>query len=135
MRRIGFRSSHLHDRFLNYRSQTRAGARLGRVFSVIEQTWALSDDPKKVRPNETALATHRTAAEAADLARDAADRFRAHGFHKPSGAWWGADDGKFHRFLVAPDRRARAGQMALGLGAAVLALAAIGAAWRDRRSA
>ena len=124
----------MHDRFLNYRSQTRAGARLGRVFSVIEQTWPLSADPKKVRPAETALATQRTAAEAADLARDAADRFRAHGFHKPSGAWWGADEGKFHRFLVAPERRAHAGQIALGLGAAVLAIAAVGAARRNRRS-
>jgi len=121
----------LHDRFLNYRSQTRAGARLGRVFSVIEQTWALSADPKTVKPDEVALATQRTAAEAADLARDAAKQFRAHGFHKPSGAWWGSDDGRFHRFLVAPDRRAGAGQVALGLGLAVLAIAAIGAARRD----
>ena len=123
----------MHDRFLAYRSQTRAGARLGRVFSVIEQTWALSADPKKVRPQETALATQRTAAEAADLARAAADRFGAHGFHKPSGAWWGADDGKFHRFLVAPERRPSGGQVALGLGAALLAIAAIGWARRDRR--
>lgn len=124
----------MHERFLGYRSRTRAGAPLGRVFSVIRQSWALSADPKKIKPQETALATHRTASDAADLAKEAAEAFRARGFHKPSGAWWGADDQQFHRFLVAADRRAPAGQVILGLGAAALAVAAVAGALQRRRA-
>ncbi|WP_372781925.1 hypothetical protein [Phenylobacterium sp.] len=120
----------LHDRFLSSRSRTRNGSPLGRVFSVIRQTWLVTDDPKKTKPREQALATHRTASDAADLARDAASAFRSHGFHKPSGAWWAADGELFHRFQVAGDRRVRATPVLLGLGVAALALTALGAALR-----
>ncbi|THD78508.1 MAG: hypothetical protein E7812_10970 [Phenylobacterium sp.] len=68
------------------------------------ESWALSDDPAVKKPRREALATRRTASDAADLARNAAKAHPTHGFHKPSGAWWGADDGAFHRFVVHPDR-------------------------------
>lgn len=121
----------MHDRFLSSRTRTRAGAHLGRVFSVIRQTWRITDDPRKTKPEELALATSRTAADAADLARDAAAAYATYGFHKPSGAWWAADDGLFHRFQVAPDRRGR--PILVGLGITALGLAAIGAVLRSRR--
>lgn len=123
----------LHDRFLSARSRTKAGAPLGRIFSVVRQTWAITDDPKKTAPKELAIATSRTAADAADVARDAAQAFRTHGFHKPSGAWWAAEGEAFHRFLVAPDRKGRAAPVLLGLGVAALTLTAVGAAMRTRR--
>jgi hypothetical protein len=123
----------LHDRFLSSRSRTRAGAPLGRVFSVVRQTWEITDDPRKTKPREQALATGRTASDAADLARDAAKAFRSHGFHKPSGAWWAVEDNLFHRFLVAGDRRVRAAPVLVGLGVAALALTALGAALRKRK--
>jgi hypothetical protein len=122
---------HLHDRFLSSRTRTRAGAPLGRVFSVIRQTWRITDDPRKTKPEELALATNRTAADAADLARDAAAEYSTYGFHKPSGAWWAADGGFFHRFQVAPDRRGR--PILVGLGITALGLAAIGAVLRSKR--
>ena len=125
----------MHDRFLAARTRTRTGASLGRIFSVVRQTWRTADDPKRTRPTETAVATHRTAADAADLARDAAQAFRRHGFHKPSGAWWASEGEHFHRFLVAPDRPRRAGPVLMGVGIAALALTAIGAAVRSRRVA
>jgi hypothetical protein len=123
----------LHDRFLSSRSRTRAGAPLGRVFSVVRQTWEITDDPRKTKPREQALATSRTASDAADLARDAATGFRSHGFHKPSGAWWAVEDNLFHRFLVAGDRRVQAGPVLVGLGVAALALTALGAALRKKK--
>ena len=121
----------MHDRFLSSRTRTRAGAHLGRVFSVIRQTWRITDDPRKTKPEELALATSRTAADAADLARDAAAAYATYGFPPPSGAWWAADDGLFHRFQVAPDRRGR--PILVGLGITALGLAAIGAVLRSRR--
>ncbi len=124
----------MHDRFLSSRSRTRAGAPLGRVFSVIRQTWEITDDPQKTKPRERALATGRTASDAADLARDAATGFRSHGFHKPSGAWWAVEDNSlFHRFLVAADRRRQAAPVLVGLGIAALALTALGAALRKKK--
>ncbi len=122
----------LHERFLSLRSRTRAGAPLGRIFSVIRQTWEITDDPRKIPPKEEPLATGRTASDAADLARDAASAFGTHGFHKPSGAWWATEGKLFHRFLVATDRR-RAAPLLVGLGVTALALTAIGAAVRARR--
>jgi hypothetical protein len=106
---------------------------LGRVFSVVRQTWRLADDPRKTRPRELAFATGRTASEAADLARDAATAFRAHGFHKPSGAWWAVEDNLFHRFQVAGDRHVRAAPILVGLGVTALALTALGAALRRNK--
>ena len=94
-----------HDRFLSRRSRTQAGAALGRDFNVIEQIWRLSDDPKVVPPREVAVTTRRTASEAADVARNAAQALASNGFHKPSGAWWGADgavDDADGDLLVAP---------------------------------
>jgi hypothetical protein len=104
------------------------------VFSVIRQTWKITDDPQKTKPREQALATGRTASDAADLARDAAAAFRAHGFHKESGAWWAAEGKRFHRFLVAGDRGGRAGPVLLGLGVTAIALTALGAVLRSRRT-
>jgi hypothetical protein len=105
---------------------------LGRIFSVTRQTWQITDDPRKTEPEELALATQRTASDAADLAREAAAAFREHGFHKPSGAWWAADGTLFHRFLVGRDRP-RTTRILLGLGITALALTALGAALRSKR--
>lgn len=120
----------MHDRFLSSRTRTRSGAPLGRIFSVVRQTWRVADDPRRTKPQETALATHRTAADAADLARDAAAAFGTHGFHKPSGAWWASEGQDFHRFMVAPDRARRGAPVLLGLGVLALAVTALGAAAR-----
>ena len=124
----------MHDRFLSSRTRTRSGAPLGRVFSVVRQTWRVADDPRRTKPKETALATRRTASEAADLARDAAAAFASHGFHKPSGAWWASEGEDFHRFLVAPDRAKRGPPVLLGLGILALAVTALGAAVQPKRA-
>lgn len=123
----------MHNRFLSSRTRTGPGAPLGRIFSVTRQTWAITDDPRKTKPQELALATRRTAADAADLARDAATAFPSHGFHKPSGAWWAADGALFHRFVVGADRAGRTAPILVGLGVGALALTALGAALRARR--
>ena len=68
------------------------------------------------------MATKRSASEAADLAREAAWGFKRYGFHKPSGAWWGADSEMFHRFMVGPTARATTGAL---LAVAVAGLAAV----------
>ena len=78
------------------------------------------------------LASGRSAAEAADLAREIAAAYASHGFHKPSAAWWATEGGQFHRFVVAADRRRAAVPLLLGLGAAALAVAALRAATRGR---
>lgn len=83
-----------------HKTPTAKRASLGRVFSVTRETWALTDDPKRIAPETAALATRRTAADAADIARESAAVFRRHGFHKPTRACWGADETHFHRFLV-----------------------------------
>jgi hypothetical protein len=88
------------DPFLNARRQISSKASLGRAFSVVRQSWRLTDDPSVKAPKVEVLATRRTASEAADLARETAWSYRRYGFHKPSGAWWGADADTFHRFLV-----------------------------------
>ena len=106
------------ERFLNARHRQSRKASLGRAFTVTRQSWRLTDDPRDTAPEEEVLATRRSASEAADLAREAAWSFKRYGFHKPSGAWWGADSETFHRFMVRPSSRATA-------GAAVLALAAV----------
>jgi hypothetical protein len=113
------------DRFLNARRQVSRKASLGRAFSVIRESWRLTDDPRTTPPEVEVLATRRTASEAADLAREAAWGYKRHGFHKPSGAWWAADGEIFHRFVVRPSSRAPAGALAaLALaGVAALALA------------
>ena len=92
------------DRFLRHSTVISKTGGLGRDFGVTRETWALSDDPAVKKPRREALATHRTASDAADLARNAAKANATHGFHQPSGAWWAADDRSFHRFVVHPDR-------------------------------
>ena len=121
-----------HDRFLRSRPQLQAGAALGRVFSVVQETWATSDDPKKTSPQQLELATRRTASDAADLAREAALAYDQHGFHKPSGAWWGSDGQQFHRFVVAAGRKTHAGRVLVGVGVGALAVAALGTLLRKR---
>lgn len=110
------------ERFLRHKTPTARRASLGRVFGVTQETWALGDDPRKTAPRAAVLATRRTAADAADIARESAAAFRRHGFHKPSGAWWGADETHFHRFLVHGPK----GRPALAL-LAVSGLAALAA--------
>ncbi|MGH6911216.1 MAG: hypothetical protein ACREE0_15325 [Phenylobacterium sp.] len=122
----------MHDRFLSTRTRTRSGARLGRVFGVVRQTWRVADDPRRTNPKEIALASRRSASDAADLARNAAAAFGSHGFHKASGAWWASEGEVFHRFLVAPDRPKRGPPVLLGLGVLALAAAVVGAAVRPK---
>jgi hypothetical protein len=115
------------DRFLNARHKLSHKASLGRAFTVTRQSWRLTEDPRITAPEVEVLATRRTASEAADLAREAAWTFKRFGFHKPSGAWWGADSETFHRFLVRPSSRATAGALA------AVALAGIAAVAISRR--
>lgn len=121
------------DRFLGPAPLRPQGASLGRVFGVTQETWRLADDPLAIRPKSDLLISGRTASDAADQARRAAARFAEHGFHKISGAWWGADDTHFHRFVVhAGRRRLPRKRLVIGSGlAGVAALAALGL-WRSR---
>jgi hypothetical protein len=98
---------------------------LGRVFSVRQESWRLTQDPNTTAPEVSIVASRRTAADAADLAREAAAGFRRRGFHKPSRSWWGVEDGWFHRFRVqGPGPRTTAlAVAAVGLTAAALFLA------------
>jgi hypothetical protein len=90
------------ERFLRHGPALPKAPALGRAFAVTRETWRLTDDPKTVRPATEVLVTRKTASEAADLARSAAEAFAEHGFHKPSGAWWGSDGELFHRFAARP---------------------------------
>jgi hypothetical protein len=112
------------DRFLNARHRQSRKASLGRAFTVTRQSWRLNDDPREVAPEVEVMATRRSASEAADLAREAAWSFKRYGFHKPSGAWWGADGEMFHRFMVGPSsRRATGALLAVALaGVAAIAI-------------
>jgi hypothetical protein len=117
------------DRFLNARHRLSKKASLGRAFTVTRQSWRLADDPRITAPDVEVMATRRSASEAADLAREAAWGFKRYGFHKPSGAWWGADADNFHRFMVRPSSRATAGALA------AVALAGVAAVALSRRRA
>ncbi len=110
------------DRFLNARHRQSRKASLGRAFTVTRQSWRLTDDPREVAPQVEVVATRRSASEAADLAREAAWSFKRNGFHKPSGAWWGADGEMFHRFMVRPNARATTGAL---LAVALAGVAAV----------
>ena len=94
-----------HAKFLSYRPYIDEAPSLGRVFCVTRETWRLTDDPKKTKPVRETLTNGHSASEAADFARDAAAAYGKSGFHKPSGAWWGSDEGFFHRFSVHPRKR------------------------------
>jgi hypothetical protein len=113
------------DRFLSHSPVIPRNAALGRIFNVTRQTWRLSDDPQKVRPSTEVLLTRSTASDAADLARETAAAFRRHGFHKPSGAWWAADDERFHRFVIAAQGRRQGAALLVATGVAGLAVAAL----------
>ena len=113
------------DRFLNARHRQSRKASLGRAFTVSRQSWRLADDPRETEPEVEIVATRRTASEAADLAREAAWSFSRNGFHKPSGAWWGADGEMFHRFMVRPSSRATTGAAILAVALAGVAAVAI----------
>lgn len=102
------------DRFLKHAPIQEEGPTLGRVFAVTRESWLLSEDPRTVEPRSELLASRRTALEAADLAREAADAFEQHGFHKPSGAWWASDGVRFHRFVVRPRRPGKTGAVIVG---------------------
>ncbi|HEX7885874.1 MAG TPA: hypothetical protein VF474_07845 [Phenylobacterium sp.] len=121
------------DSFLTQTTVISRTAPLGRVVNVTQETWRLADDPQTVAPHAETLATGHTASEAADLARSAAMALPRHGFHKPSGAWWGADDTRFHRFVVHAGRRRRAAGVVVASGLVGLALAALLSRRRARR--
>ena len=111
------------DRFLNARHRQSRKTSLGRAFTVTRQSWRLSDDPRDTPPEVEIMATKRSASEAADLAREAAWSFKRYGFHKPSGAWWGADGEMFHRFMIGPSSRGTTGALLAVALAGVAALA------------
>ena len=113
------------NRFLRHRSGLSKTASLGRVFNVTRETWRLTDDPNAVAPQTELLVSRRSASDAADLAREAAETYRRHGFHKPSGAWWGADDDCFHRFMVHAGRQDATAALVLVSGLAGLAALAL----------
>lgn len=109
------------DRFLGRRPVAPGRLALGRVFRVVQESWPLSADPKATPPVRAVVASDRSASDAADLARAAAEAFPRHGFHKPSRSWWGSDGEQFHRFAVRA-RGSRFSAVALGLGAAGVTL-------------
>ncbi len=113
----------LLDRFLGSNATVATTRPLGRIFNVTRETWLLIEDPQKKPPRMELIIAARTASEAADLAREVAAEFPRHGFHKPSGAWWGADEERFHRFVVHTGRRTNAQSWPL----AVLALGGVAA--------
>jgi hypothetical protein len=121
------------DRFLTHRIGDGRKAALGRVYNVTCERWRLTDDPQAVRPKAEIVAFGRTASDAADLARAAATAYPEHGFHKPSGAWWGADAERFHRFVVHAGRRRSARAPLAMVG--VAALAGLGLVVTGRRRA
>ena len=118
------------DRFLGPNAAIIPTQSLGRRFNVTRETWRLTDDPRTNRPQRELVVADRTASEAADLAREAAERFARHGFHKPSGAWWAADSEHFHRFVVHTGRRDGPSNLPLAVmaiaGVAILGLAGLG---------
>jgi hypothetical protein len=124
------------DRFLRRRSAISHSDTLGRVFNVTRESWALSADPRRTPPRTELIASHRTATDAADLARALAAEHQRNGFHKPSGAWWGADEAAFHRFAVhAGKHRRLAATPVVALGAAGLMALAVTWLTRKRRRA
>lgn len=108
------------EAFLRQERVIRSSETYGRALSVTAEGWRLSDDPRRVKPKAELLASNRTAADAAALARMAASLLPEHGFHKPSGAWWGSDGERFYRFRIHGRRP--------GFAAVVLASGVAGAA-------
>lgn len=89
------------------------------------------DNPRNAKPERTELVSRRTASDAADLARAAAQAYAERGFDKRTGAWWGSDGERFHRFVVASGRR-RGGFPVLSLGVAALAVGLTAALMRPK---
>lgn len=120
-----------YERFLapRPRAPDPHGSRLGRHYQVVRETWPVAADPKSDPPDEAVMRVAASAAEAADHARQLAGLFARHGFHKPSGAWWGADGERFHRFLVRPtgDRPQTKTALIVALGLSALLAVAHGA--------
>lgn len=120
------------DRFLRHRTVVSGRQALGRVYQVLQESWPLQADPRLVRARVQVVASRRTASEAADLAREAAVAFRRHGFHKPSAAWWGADETTFHRFRVSGRRPGGRTALTLVLLSGLTGLAALSLSRRRR---
>ena len=112
------------DRFLARAPILEEGPTLGRVFAVVRESWLLSEDPRTVAPRSETVVSRHTALEAADLAREAAEAFERFGFHKPSGAWWGSDGVRLHRFAIRAQKPSASG-MILGSGLAALGAIAV----------
>lgn len=122
------------DRFLSRRRMPPSQSPLGRVYGVTRQSWPLDADPRRDPPERLVLASGRSAAEAADIARAEATALQRHGFHKPSGAWWSVEDGQFHRYVVAP-KAGRKTLIALGAGVIGIGLFALSRTKKNKRSA
>lgn len=105
---------------------------LGRNHCVLRQTWRASDDPQTAVPDESLFASDRTAAEAADLAREVASLFPQYGYEKVTRCWWAKDRDSYHRFYVSAQKpRPTALMLMVGVSAA-LGLAALGGVARTR---
>jgi hypothetical protein len=109
------------------------GAALGRIYRVIRETWRLKDDPELISPAVEVVASRRSAAEAADLAREAAARFKRRGYHKPSRAWWASDGKSLHRFRVEAPSPPKGLTVALASAAAGLLVVTAARALQRRR--
>lgn len=123
-----------HERFLGHRSVVSRKGRLGREYAVTQESWRLSDDPKRVRASTEILSARNTAADAADAAREAAVAYGEHGFHKPSGAWWGSDGDHFHRFVVHAGGNPWPARLLVVSGLLGVTLTLVGRATAGRRS-
>lgn len=108
------------DRFLRHRPSIPSHGLLGLGYTLVRETWDIGADPKTTPPIVEVVASRRSAAEAADLGRCAAQAFGRHGFHRASRASWATEGRLFHRFAVRPHHRARTALL-LGLGLAGLA--------------
>jgi len=111
------------DRFLRHRPSIPSHRSLGLGYSLVRETWDIGADPKALKPLVEVVASRRSAADAADLGRSAAQAYPRHGFHKATGAWWAVEQRLFHRFAVRPRHRAPTALL-LGLG-----LAGVAALW------
>lgn len=124
------------NHFLRHGTGLSERASLGRTFDVTRESWRLSDDPNVVCPDTELLTSRQPASDAAELARKAAKSYPRHGFHKASGAWWGADDKGFHRFFMHAARPGASAAVFLMSGlAGTMALAVASYRGRGRRRA
>lgn len=73
---------------------------LGRCHGVVRRTWLPDQFPSEAPANVELFATGRTAAGAADLARQCAKGFQTSGYDKRNRAWWAIDGGNYYDFSV-----------------------------------